>query len=114
MGRWSLVISLLAVVGATSAMAKEDISRFNGDWNETVTGESESCKGTISTSFAVKDGQLIQPGCNGSVGPNGAYSGSCFGNGFTLTATGHFTAASASGKYKRSDGCVGHWEARKQ
>jgi hypothetical protein len=114
MGRKKLVISLLAVACATSAAAKEGVSRFDGDWSETITGESESCKGSFNTNFAVKDGRIIQPGQNGSVSPDGSASGAVVGNGYTLTWTGHFSATTASGKYKRTDGCIGRWEARKQ
>jgi opacity protein-like surface antigen len=113
MGRWTLVISLLAVACATSAVAKDDVSRFDGTWNETVTG-GPKCPGTFKLTFGITSGNLVQPGCSGTVDPNGTYSGSCAGRGFNLTATGRFSGNSASGQYTRTDGCSGRWEARKQ
>jgi hypothetical protein len=87
---------------------------FDGSWSETITGDSANCKGSFTTSFQVENGRIIQPGQNGSVNANGSASGSVAGNGFTLTWTGRFSGSTASGSYKRSDGCVGHWQARKQ
>lgn len=113
MGRWTLVISLLAAACATSAVAKEaTANQFDGTWNETVTG-GPKCPGKLEVTFDISNGTLVQPGCSGSVGPNGAYSGRCAGNGFTLTATGHFSGNSASGEYQRTDGCSGRWDAHK-
>lgn len=119
-----LILGLAAGVWAANAYACDGsncerlvvaaaANAFDGSWSETVTGESANCKGTFSTSFRVENGRIIQPGQNGSVSANGSASGSVAGNGFTLTWTGHFTPTTASGRYKRSDGCVGRWQARK-
>jgi hypothetical protein len=122
MTRLGLIVGVLAVTcTAPNALACEGSScetlvvaaganAFDGSWSETVTG-GPKCAGSFRTTFDIVNGQLVQAGCSGAVSPSGAYSGSCAGNGFTLTATGHFTAHSASGQYKRSDGCSGSWQA---
>jgi hypothetical protein len=60
------------------------------------------------------NGRLIQLGSSGQISPNGSARGSAAGHGFTLTWTGHFSGNSASGRYKRNDGCVGRWVAVRQ
>jgi hypothetical protein len=124
MTRSGLIVSLLAITCATAnALACESSScerlivaagpNFDGRWSETIIG-GPKCAGTMQTAFEISNGQLVQAGCSGSVGPNGAYSGRCAGAGFNLTATGHFSGNSASGQYTRSDGCSGRWRAVKQ
>jgi hypothetical protein len=123
---FGLMVGLLAAAGAgANAQACNGAScerfvvaaaanAFDGNWSETITGESASCAGTITTTFQIVNGRLVQQGSQGEVRANGSASGSAVGNGFTLTWTGHFSANSASGRYKRSDGCVGRWQAVKQ
>jgi hypothetical protein len=121
MTRLGLIVGLLAVTcTAANAPACEGSfcerlvvaagPNFDGTWSETIIG-GPKCAGTTQTTFEISNSQLVQPGCSGSVSPNGAYSGRCAGAGFTLTATGHFSGNSASGQYTRSDGCSGHWQA---
>jgi hypothetical protein len=119
-----LIVGLLAVTGAAAnalacegSLCKELVvaaaPSFDGSWSETVIG-GPKCAGTVQTTFEISNGQLIQPGCSGSVSPKGAYSGSCNGAGFVITATGHFSGNSASGQYTRTDGCSGRWQAVKK
>lgn len=124
MTRLGLIVGLLAVTCAAANAAACEGSfcerlvvaagpNFDGTWSETIIG-GPKCAGTGHATFAISNSQLVQPGCSGSVSPNGAYSGRCAGAGFTLTATGHFSGNSASGQYTRSDGCSGSWQAVKK
>jgi hypothetical protein len=125
MTRLGLIVGVVAVTcAAPNAQACEGnfcerlvvaagANSFDGMWDDTITG-GPKCPGTINVSFQISNGRVVYAGCSGSVSPNGAYSGSCAGNGFTVTATGHFTANSASGQYKRNDGCTGRWQAVKK
>jgi hypothetical protein len=125
MKRLGLIVGLLAVT-STAAGAQTCVGSFcgrivvaagandfDGTWSETITG-GPKCAATLHTTFQVANGQLIQSGCSGVISPSGSVQSSCNGAGFTLTATGHFTPNSASGRYTRSDGCSGSWKAVKQ
>jgi hypothetical protein len=125
MKRLGLIVGLLAVTctaaGAQTCegsfcgrlvVAAGD-NAFDGTWSETIVG-GPKCEGSGHATFEISNSQLVQSGCSGSVSPKGAYSGSCAGAGFTLTATGHFTGNTASGQYTRTDGCRGTWKAVKQ
>jgi hypothetical protein len=124
MTRLGLIVGLLAVTSAAAnALACEGSfcevlvvaagPNFDGTWSETIIG-GPKCSGTMRTTFEISNSQLVQAGCSGTVRPNGVYNGRCAGAGFNLTATGHFSANSASGQYTRSDGCSGRWQAVKK
>jgi hypothetical protein len=126
MTRWGLVVGLLAVssAAANAQVCDEGFCKklvvaaaanpFDGNWSEIVTGESANCAGTVNTTFQVENGRLIQSGSGGTVSRNGSARGSGTGDGYILTWTGHFSGNSASGRYRRSDGCVGSWQATRQ
>ena len=121
-----VIVGLMAMAGvAANAQACDGAScgnivvaaggsPFDGSWSETITGESPQCAGTINTTFQIINGELVQAGSHGVIARNGAARGAAAGNGFTLTWTGRFTPRTAAGRYKRSDGCVGRWQAVKQ
>jgi hypothetical protein len=134
MRTWGLVVGLTAAIGvATHGYACDDNScknivvaaaneaggaqqgnPFDGDWKEIITGENEKCPRTVNTAFKVENGRLIQQYSGGVVRPNGSATGTAAGGGFTATWTGRFSGNNASGRFKRSDGCVGRWEAVRQ
>jgi hypothetical protein len=128
MSPWSLMVGLLAVTcAAANAQACDSdpcrslvvaaaANPFDGNWRETITNEggAPNCSGTLSTSFSIANGRVVQEGTRGTVSPNGSARGTGSGPGYTSTWTGHFSGNSASGRFKRNDGCVGRWEATRQ
>jgi hypothetical protein len=60
------------------------------------------------------DEPAIGDGLRGAVSPSGAASsvGNC--GGITVVSSGPVSGRSGSGRFKRSDGCVGRWTSSKQ
>jgi hypothetical protein len=114
MQRSVLMVGVLAMTCVTAHARSQNVSAFDGTWSETITGESPSCAGSFNTTFRIENGRLIQAGSHGQINPDGSARGAAAGNGFTLTWSGRFSGNTASGHYKRDDGCVGRWEAIKQ
>jgi hypothetical protein len=111
MGRLGLTIGLLVISCAAAEARSAGANPFDGEWSETIVGESPSCVSNINASFTVKNGHFSQPNSVGEVSPNGSARGTASAAGFTATWTGHFSGNNASGRFQRDDGCVGHWEA---
>jgi hypothetical protein len=108
------MVGLLAVTCAAPNASSAGANAFDGSWTETITAEKPSCAGSFKTTFQIANGRLIQQGSSGQISPNGSARGTAAGGGFTLTWTGHFFGNTASGRYKRNDGCFGRWEAVRQ
>ncbi len=87
---------------------------FDGTWAEVIVGENKVCDVNVTTSFTVSNGHLSQPNSSGEVSANGSARGTASGNGVDATWTGHFAGNKASGRFKRTDGCVGRWSAVRQ
>jgi hypothetical protein len=50
----------------------------------------------------------------GEVSPNGVYRSASMGDdGIAMTATGRMSGNAGSGSFRRADGCVGRWSARR-
>jgi hypothetical protein len=111
MKRAGLTIGLLAISCIAALARSPGANPFDGEWSETIVGESPSCVANINTSFTVKDGHFSQPNSTGTVSPNGSAQGRASAAGFTATWTGHFSGNNASGRFQRSDGCTGRWDA---
>jgi hypothetical protein len=111
MKRAGLIVGLLAISCIAALARSPEASPFDGEWSETIVGESPSCVANINASFTVKNGHFTQPNSTGQVNPNGSARGTASAAGFTATWTGHFSGNNASGRFQRNDGCVGRWEA---
>ena len=107
-----LAAGLLAV-GSVAGVAA-GANPFDGNWAEVIVGENKVCDVVVNTSFMVSNGQLSQANSSGTVSPNGSARGTAYANGVNATWTGHFSGNKASGRFKRSDGCVGRWSAVRQ
>ena len=107
-----LAVGLLAVnsVAAYAAGANP----FDGTWAEVIVGENKVCDVVVNTSFTVSNGHLSQSNSSGEVSVNGSARGTAFANGVNATWTGHFSGNKASGRFQRTDGCVGRWSAVRQ
>jgi hypothetical protein len=103
----------LAALNAVAAVAA-GANPFDGNWAEVIVGENKVCDVNVTTSFTVSNGHLSQPNSSGEVSPNGSARGTASGNGVNATWTGHFAGNKASGRFKRTDGCVGRWSAVRQ
>jgi hypothetical protein len=87
-------------------------SNFDGTW--IVHSVGNSC-GTGSGSFVVSGNKIIGDGLSGSISPSGAAEMVGLNGSVSVSYSGnHFSARSASGNFKRADGCVGTWGATKQ
>jgi hypothetical protein len=87
-------------------------SNFDGTW--IVHSVGNSC-GTGSGSFVVSGNKIIGDGLSGSISPSGAAEMVGLNGSVSVSYSGnHFSARSASGSFKRADGCVGTWGATKQ
>jgi hypothetical protein len=84
---------------------------FDGAW--VVNSVGNPC-GSSTTAIVVTSGRIIGDGLSGAVGPSGAASSVGHYGSITVISSGHFSARSGSGTFKRSDGCVGTWAVSKQ
>jgi hypothetical protein len=88
-------------------------SKFDGTW--AYTGIGTNCQGSGSGSFVISGGLISSKnGGTGRVSPDGAYNSASVGDdGVALTATGRMSGSTGSGSYRRADGCIGRWTARR-
>ena len=88
-------------------------SNFDGTW--AYTGIGTNCQGSGSGSFVISGGLISSKnGGTGRVSPDGAYHSASVGDdGVALTATGRMSGNTGSGSYRRADGCIGRWTARR-
>lgn len=67
-----------------------------------------------TAAIVVTSGKIIGEGIRETVSPSGAASAvSNYGN-MRVISSGRFSGRSGSGRFKRSDGCVGTWAVSKQ
>jgi hypothetical protein len=109
-----LAVGLLAATSAAALARGQGANPFDGEWTEVIVGENQHCDVRVDTSFTVANGHLSQPGSSGTVRPNGSAVGTSANSGLTATWTGHFSGNKATGRFRRSDGCVGRWSAVRQ
>ena len=91
---------------------REGGGNFDGVWATVAAGQS--CSGMSSGSTTISGGNISGAGVTGSVSRSGAVHGVSSANGVVSVFTGHLSATSGSGTFRRSDGCVGHWSAVKR
>jgi hypothetical protein len=84
---------------------------FDGAW--VVNSVGTPC-GSSTTAIVVTSGKIIGDGLSGTVSPSGAASSVGNYGSITVFSSGHFSARSGSGTFKRSDGCTGTWVVSKQ
>jgi hypothetical protein len=93
---------------------EEGGNNFDGKWAYTGTGTN--CRGSAS-GFLVISGGLVSSKNGrgiGRVSPDGTYhAASVSDDGVALTATGRMSGNAGGGSYRRADGCVGRWIARR-
>ena len=71
-------------------------------------------QGSGSGTLVIAGGLISNKNGTGEVSPNGAYYSASMGDdGVAMTATGRMSGNSGSGSYRRADGCVGRWSARR-
>jgi hypothetical protein len=109
-----VLVLVAGLFGLTCSVAVAGASPFDGTWSEVIVGENQFCAVNLNTSFTVTNGHLSQSNSSGTVSPNGSASGTASSGGYNATWTGHFAGNKASGRFKRSDGCVGRWSAIRQ
>ena len=108
-----LAVGLLAANGIAALAASPGANPFDGTWAEVIVGE-KVCEVVVNTSFTVTNGHFSQPNSRGEVSPNGSAKGTASANGVSGTWTGHFSGNKASGRFTRTDGCIGRWSAVRQ
>ena len=84
---------------------------FDGAW--AVSSVGTPCGGA-SEAVVITSGRIVGQYSSGHVSPNGSATSSGAAGGITWNSSGRFSARSASGSFRRSDGCVGSWTASKQ
>jgi hypothetical protein len=109
-----LAVGLLAVNGVAAVAASPGANPFDGTWAEVIVGGNKVCDVVVNTSFTVTNGHLSQNNSSGEVSPNGSAKGTANANGVTGTWTGQFSGNKASGRFTRTDGCIGRWSAVRQ
>lgn len=116
MKKHCLAIGLLAagLVGTSVPAAAAGGHPFDGTWTETIIGENQLCPVRLNVTFVIANSRLNTEHSQGTISPNGAARGTAQGGGLTATWSGRFSAHSASGRFRRSDGCIGRWEAVRQ
>ena len=84
---------------------------FDGAW--VVNSVGTPC-GSSTTAIVVTSGKIIGDGLSGYVSPSGAASSVGNYGSINVVSTGRFSGRGGSGRFKRSDGCVGTWAVSKQ
>jgi hypothetical protein len=85
---------------------------FDGTWS--YTGVATNCQGSGSGTLVIAGGLISNKNGTGEVSPNGAYHSASVGDdGVAMTATGRMSGNAGSGSFRRADGCVGRWSARR-
>jgi hypothetical protein len=90
-------------------------TNFDGTW--VYAGIGTNCRGSGSGLLVISGGLVSSKNGRGigRVSPDGDYrAASVADDGVALTATGRMSGNSGSGSYRRADGCVGRWTARRQ
>ena len=88
------------------------VSKFDGIWS--VTSVGETCSDTLTTTATISNGRVTSANDTGTISANGVSSSVGNYSGIRVTAQGRSTATSGSGRFQRSDGCVGRWTSSKQ
>jgi hypothetical protein len=109
-----LAVGLLAINGVAAVAASPRANPFDGTWAEVIVGGNKVCDVVVNTSFTVTNGHLSQNNSSGEVSRNGSARGTAYANGVNATWTGRFSGNKASGRFTRTDGCVGRWSAVRQ
>jgi hypothetical protein len=90
-------------------------ANFDGTW--AFAGVGTNCRGYGSGLLVISGGLVSSKNRRGigRVTSDGAYrAASVADDGVALTATGRMSGNSGGGSYRRADGCVGRWTARRQ
>jgi hypothetical protein len=90
-------------------------TNFDGTW--AYAGIGTNCRGSGSGLLVISGGLVSSKNGRGigRVSSDGAYrAASVADDGVALTATGRMSGNSGSGSYRRADGCVGRWTARRE
>ncbi len=88
------------------------VLKFDGIWS--VTSVGETCSDTLTTTATISNGRVTSANDTGTISANGVSSSVGNYSGIRVTAQGRSTATSGSGRFQRSDGCVGRWTSSKQ
>jgi hypothetical protein len=90
------------------------VGNFDGTW--AYTGFSTNCGGSGSGLWFVSGGLITgtRGVVIGSISPDGDYKSTAVGkDGVVLTSTGKMSGNSGGGSFRRADGCVGRWTAKR-
>ena len=90
--------------------SQQAIGNFDGVWKFTSAG----CTHTGTLPAIITGGRIVVQGGSGQVDPDGTLHSVGAGNGMTLSAVGRLSGNTGSGRFNRSDGCIGSWIAIKQ
>lgn len=85
-------------------------SSFDGAWAVVSVG----CGSSSTSAVVVTSGRIIGQGVSGTVSANGSVSSIGNYDGIIVTSSGHASARSGAGTFRRSDGCSGRWTSSKQ
>jgi hypothetical protein len=85
------------------------VAGYDGAWAVSSNGQCGPSSGHVT----ILGGRVTAPGVSGSVTPSGVVHTVGNYNGLSVVSTGRITGATASGSYRRSDGCTGAWSATK-
>ena len=88
------------------------VAKFDGTWS--VTSVGETCSDTLTATVMISNGRVTSANDTGTISANGVSSSVGNYSGIRVTAQGRSTANSGSGRFQRSDGCVGRWTSVKQ
>ena len=90
------------------------VGNFDGTW--AYTGFSTNCGGSGSGLWFVSGGLITgtRGVVIGSISPDGDYRSTAVGkDGVALTSTGKMSGNRGGGSFRRVDGCVGRWTAKR-
>ena len=87
-------------------------SNYDGLWNAASFGQT--CSLSVAGVVTISSGRLTADGMTGAVSGGGSVTASWSGGGLSATFSGRISGRNGTGRFQRSDGCVGRWTMSKQ
>jgi hypothetical protein len=118
--RTAAVLSLVAPALVGSASAAPTVSRFNGNWAVTATGETGDCAGPYQYAIVIRDGVVDDAGGNGvdasgQARADGTITGTIRKGLASVAVSGRLRGSGGGGRWMLTGlgSCAGRWTARR-
>jgi hypothetical protein len=118
--RTAAVLSVVTAALTGPAEAAPQVSRFNGNWSVTATGESGDCVGPYQYAIVIRDGVVDDAGNNGvdasgQTTADGTITGTIRKGLASVAVSGRLRGSGGGGRWMLTGlgSCTGRWTARR-